>query len=66
MTDLYSAYLHIEQRIGHDVRAYVSLSEGQGSDARFESIALLCIQDEEPEDLRDWMRRALAAIVEAI
>jgi hypothetical protein len=67
MTDLYTVQLSMQQRIGEDgtVRVW-AVDGGLTSDARREEFVFTFIQADEPEDLRDWLRRSLAAVVESI
>lgn len=67
MNDLYTVQISVQQRIGRDVKVRIYSSIGNSADTdRREDFELSVVQDEEPDDLRDWLRMALAALCEAI
>lgn len=66
MNDTYTACISIQQRVGNVLRISVHGMEGLGAEDRMENITFDVIQDEEPEDLRDWLRMALAATCEGL
>lgn len=66
MDDTYTACISIQQRVGDALSVSVHGTEGLGAEARMEHITFDVEQHEEPEDLRDWLRMALAAACEAL
>lgn len=66
MEDLFTVSMTVQQRIGQDVKVRVYSANGVAPDQRTEDYALVVVQGEQPEDLRDWLRLALAAVVEAL
>ena len=66
MEDLFTVTMSVQQRIGQDVKVRVYSSNGVAPDDRNEDYALVVAQGEQPEDLRDWLRLVLAAVVEAL
>lgn len=66
MDDTYTACISIQQRVGCVLKISVHGMEGLGAEARMENVTFDVENHEEPEDLRDWLRMALAAVCEAL